>query len=568
MTRQVGKYQLIRKLAVGDTAEVFLAKAAGPWGFEKTVAVKCILPHLAREPSFVELFLSEARLAARLTHPNIVQIFDFGEADGSSFLAMEYVDGPSLRTLVRRASARRLSLPPVVCARLISQACEALAFAHDFVDPDTGEPLGLIHRDVSPDHLLLSLQGTVKVVDFGITRASGRSHRTRGGIGPGRRAYMAPEQLRARHLDRRVDVYALGVVLQELLTLHEPSSTNPRLREEPVPLVHSPVHSRPEVPESLQRILDRALARERHQRYPDCHALQTELEDFILAEGRTVTTQQVAQLVHRATSGTGLPAQRLSRAVAPRPPRLAPIAPPRESASARALDSTPEWRPLPDGWAESGALTTLSEHPVAPLAVALPVYPPPPALAQTLARTRPPPGAWSWTRQVLVGGLLFVAGGGLLPWKRSTARERVESSVVELPRALSATPPTEPSPRALEQVPRELALGVEEVAAFAEPAAPPPATRERIARSVKSRRPFPAALGRLDVRAHPQAVYAVVSVDGRPSGTTPLDKALELPVGTYTVTLTSPTLAKTVIRRVEVKPGMTTPLTVSFLQEE
>ncbi|OJH36711.1 hypothetical protein BON30_32840 [Cystobacter ferrugineus] len=528
---------------MGETAEVFLAKAEGPRGFEKTLALKCILPHLAREPSFMEMFLSEARLAARFTHPNIVQLLDFGEADGSYFLAMEYVDGPSLRTLLRRASARRLSLPPVVCARLISQACEALAFAHDFVDPDTGEPLGLIHRDVNPDHLLLSRQGTVKVVDFGIARASGWSHRTRGGAGPGKRAYMAPEQLRARRLDRRVDVYALGVVLHELLTFHKPSG------------VAFDAAPSPEVPEALHRILDRALARERHQRYPDCHALQAELEDFILAEGRTVTTQQVAQLVHRATSGTGLPAQRLSRTLAPRPSRLQPIAPPRGSASARALASTPEWRSRPGGGAEPGALTTLSEHPVAPLAVALPVYPPPPALAETLARPRPPPEAWSWTRQVLVGGLLLVAGGGLLPWKRSTARERVESSVVEFPRAL-------------EQVPRELALGVEEVAALAEPAAPPPATRERIARSVKSRRPLPAALGSLDVRAHPQAVYAVVSVDGQPSGTTPLDKALELPVGTYTVTLTSPTLAKTVTRRVEVKPGMTTPLTVSFLQEE
>ncbi|WNG21681.1 protein kinase [Cystobacter fuscus] len=543
MTRQVGKYQLIRKLATGDTAEVFLAKAAGPGGFEKTLVVKCLLPHLVREPSFVELFLSEARLAARLTHPNIVQIFDFGEAEGSSFVAMEYVDGPSLRTLLRRASARRLSLPPVVCARLISQACEALAFAHDFVDPDTGEPLGLIHRDVSPDHLLLSLQGTVKVVDFGIARASGRSHRTRGGLGPGRRAYMAPEQLRARHLDRRVDVYALGVVLHELLTFHKPSS---------VALDAAPTS--PEVPEALQRILDRALARERHQRYPDCHALQAELEDFILAEGRAVTAQQVAQLIHRATSGTGLPAQRLSRAVAPRPARLAPIAPPREVAAARVQDSTPEWRPLPGGWAEPGSLT------------ALPVDPPMSALAETLARTRPPLEVWSWTRQVLVGGLLLVAGGGGMQWKRSTAGEHVESSTVAFAGVSSVTPSAEPFPRALEQVPRELAPGVEEAAALAEPAPPPPA-RERTARSVKSRRPFP-ALGRLDVHAHPHAVHAVVSVDGQPSGMTPLDKALELPVGTYTVTLTSPTLAKTVTRRVEVKPGMTTPLTVSFLQEE
>ncbi|ATB44381.1 serine/threonine protein kinase [Cystobacter fuscus] len=540
MTRQVGRYQLIRKLAVGDTAEVFLARATGPLGFEKTLVVKCLLPHLAREPSFVEAFLSEAMGAARLAHPNIVQILDFGEADGACFLAMEYVDGPSLRTLLRRASARRLSLPPAVCARLVSQACEGLAFAHDFVDPDTGEPLGLLHRGVSPDHLLLSRQGTVKVVDFGIARASGRSHRSRGGIGPGRRAYLAPEQLRARHLDRRVDVYALGVVLHELLTFHKPPSVT--LRDEPVP-------------EALQRILDRALARERHQRYPDCHALQVELEDFILAEGRAVTTQQVTELIHRATSGTGLPAQRLSRAVAPRSPRRAPIAPPRVAAEARALDSTPEWRPLP----------ALPEHPVAPPEVFFPENPPPSALALTLARTRPTLEAWSWTRQVLVGGLLLVAGGGMMPWMRSTALERTESSAVALSLASSAIPA--PFPRALEQVPRELALGEEAAAAFAESAPPSPAARERIARSVKSRRPFPAALGHLDVRAHPHAVYAVVTVDGQPSGTTPLDKALELPVGTYTVTLTSPSLSKTVTRRVEVKPGMTTPLTVSFQEE-
>ncbi|HLK99636.1 MAG TPA: serine/threonine-protein kinase, partial [Myxococcaceae bacterium] len=218
MTQQLGKYQLIRKLATGGMAEVFLAKAAGPMGFEKTLVVKRILPHLAEDPAFVEMFLSEAKLAAQLNHPNIVQIFDFGEADDAYFLAMEFIDGPNLRVLLKRASQQGVALPPAVCARLIATACEGLAFAHDFADPGTGELLGLIHRDISPDNVLVSRQGAVKVVDFGIAKAAGQSHKTRSGVIKGKLSYMPPEQLRAKQLDRRADVYALGVVLYELLT--------------------------------------------------------------------------------------------------------------------------------------------------------------------------------------------------------------------------------------------------------------------------------------------------------------------------------------------------------------
>ncbi|HEX8698180.1 MAG TPA: serine/threonine-protein kinase, partial [Myxococcaceae bacterium] len=203
-------------------AEVFLAKAAGPMGFEKTLVVKRILPHMAEDPTFVEMFLSEAKLAAQLNHPNIVQIFDFGEADGAYFLAMEYIDGPNLRVLLKRAVSQGLALPPAVCARLIASACEGLAFAHDFADPGTGELLGLIHRDISPDNVLVSRQGAVKVVDFGIAKAANQSHKTKTGLIKGKIAYMPVEQLQGQQLDRRADVYALGVVLYELLTGHYP----------------------------------------------------------------------------------------------------------------------------------------------------------------------------------------------------------------------------------------------------------------------------------------------------------------------------------------------------------
>ncbi|WP_043432724.1 serine/threonine-protein kinase [Cystobacter fuscus] len=547
--RQVGKYQLIRKLAVGGMAEVYLAKAAGPRGFEKTLVVKCILPHLAQEPAFVEMFLSEAMLAARLTHPHIVQIFDFGEADGSYFLAMEYVDGPSLRTLIKRASAQHLPLPPAVCARLISQACEGLAFAHDFVDPGTGEALGLIHRDVSPDNILLSLQGAVKVVDFGIAKATGQSHRTRSGVIKGKLSYMPPEQLRAKQLDRRVDVYALGVVLYELLTSHKPYSAasdaalmHTLLFDEPVPAVHY----RPDLPDTLQRILARAIAKDREQRYPDCHALQADLEDFILAGGRSVTAPQVAQLIQRVTSATGLPALSPAAAAAPGPSRLA-------SSSRTDLDTVSHASP-----GASGSLATLSEHMLAPQDVSLPAQPSASGLVETRARTRTRlrPEVSAWKRHALVGGMLLVAGGGLAQWQRSTPRENSGPPLVASAEP-SAPPPSAPPPPALEQAPAV-------VEPPAEPVARPPAPRER-ARSVKSKRPALAAMGTLDVRAHP---FADVSVDGTPRGTTPWDGPLALPVGTYTVTLFSPTLSKTVIRRVEVKPGKTTPLTVSFVQEE
>ncbi|ATB30226.1 serine/threonine protein kinase [Melittangium boletus] len=313
MTQQVGKYQLVRKLATGGMAEVFLAKAAGPMGFEKTLVLKRILPHLAEEPTFVQMFLSEAKLAARLTHPHIVQIFDFGESEGAYFLAMEYVDGPSLRTLIKRAQAQGTSLPPTLCARLVSHSCEGLAFAHDFVDPDTGEREGLIHRDISPDNILLSRQGAVKVVDFGIAKAASQGHRTQSGVIKGKLAYMPPEQLRARDMDRRVDVYALGVVLYELLTGQRPYSSDSDAGLMQAILFESPVPAasiRPDLPESLLRILDKALAKDVSQRYPDCHAFQAELEEYIVSVGKPVTTQLVAQFINQTTSSTELPALR------------------------------------------------------------------------------------------------------------------------------------------------------------------------------------------------------------------------------------------------------------------
>ena len=301
----MGRYELIRKLAQGGMAEVFLARVDGPGGFAKTLALKRILPHLAEDPAFAAMFLSEARLASRLQHTNVVQIFDCGRAGKSYYLVMEYIDGPNLRTLGRCASQQGGMVPLELCAWIIAEACEGLAFAHEFCDPATRKPLQLVHRDVSLDNILVSREGTVKVVDFGIAKAADQVHRTQTGIVKGKLSYMPPEQLRAQHLDRRVDVYALGVVLYELLTGRKPfdatteaSIAKAILFEPWVPAVKR----RPDLPKALQTILKRALAKDREKRYPDCRAFQADLEAFLRSRGKPMSSSHLAHYVTQASA--------------------------------------------------------------------------------------------------------------------------------------------------------------------------------------------------------------------------------------------------------------------------
>ncbi|WP_407653847.1 serine/threonine protein kinase [Archangium lipolyticum] len=305
---KLGRYQVLDKLATGGMAEVYLARATGPMGFEKELVVKRILPHLASDERFVEMFLAEARLAARLNHPNIVQVFDFGEADGTWYLAMEYVDGLNLKVLLKRAREAGVELPPASCARIIASVCEGLAYAHERTDPATGEPLEIIHRDISPDNILLSRDGAVKVVDFGIAKEAGQELRTQTGVVKGKLAYMPPERFRGVETDRRMDVYGLGVVLYELLTGHKPYETDSGgelvraiLYEQPVPVTKW----RPELQPALRRILERAMAKEREHRYADCRALQADLERFILGTGEPVGAWQLSRLLARVMEKRG-----------------------------------------------------------------------------------------------------------------------------------------------------------------------------------------------------------------------------------------------------------------------
>jgi len=570
VTQQLGRYQLTRKLATGGMAEVFLAKAAGPMGFEKTLVLKRILPHLAEEPAFVEMFLSEAKLAAQLTHPHIVQIFDFGEADGAYFLAMEYIDGPNLRVLGKRASAQGVSPPPALCARIIANACEGLAFAHDFVDPDTGEPLGLIHRDISPDNILVSRQGAVKVVDFGIAKAAGQSHRTQSGVIKGKLAYMPPEQVRSKPLDRRVDVYALGVVLYELLTAHKPFAADADvglmqaiLFEPMTPAAHH----RPELPESLLRILDKALAKDREQRYPDCLALQSDLEDFILSVGRPVKTQQLAQYIAQVIPGTDNP-QPTPRASAP-PGGPKPTVTPMHTPSPVSMRTdTSDFR-APEDAAELATSPYLPSEETRPQEV-------PPPLAPEVTRVPAPSGKGSGKRNAIVGGTVLLGlVAAVVLWRSGPAPAPQDVPVSAPAPEQAATPPTPPAQAPPPQAPpAQAALPQEEPAAplaqrpavpeKSEPviAAPPPTTRpSRPARAPVA--PKSTAKGTLELRVRP---YAIVFVDGKKLGDTPLPPT-PLSVGRYTVKLVNPDIPKTVTRVVEVKADQTTLLKLNFAEE-
>ncbi|NMO18047.1 protein kinase [Pyxidicoccus fallax] len=392
----MGKYQLMRKLATGGMAEVFLAKSSGPLGFEKHLVVKRILPHLAEDPQFVEMFLAEAKLAARLNHANIVQIFDFGMEGGSYFIAMEYVDGVDLRTLKRRAKHQGTSIAFPLCARLLSMACEGLAYAHELVDSATGQPLNLIHRDISPDNIFVSKTGGLKILDFGIAKATTAGLRTQSGVLKGKVPYMPPEYLLGEPIDARTDIYALGVVLFELVAGRRPyrSDNDARLIQavlnEPLPDIRD---LRQGVPEQLVQILSRALAKHPHRRYGSCREFHADLERFLYLYSEPVGAIQIAAFV-REMSGP-LPPEAANESVPTTPePRLLlennEMEAPKSVVTRR--DRTPgASKPPVEAPSPPPEVTEVETKQVTvPVTAPLPA-PPPPRAATPLPRARPLP---------------------------------------------------------------------------------------------------------------------------------------------------------------------------------
>src|SRR5262245_38384673 len=274
-------------------AEVFLASQRGPEGFERRAAVKRILPHLVESGDFVAMFLDEARLAARLSHPNIVHIYEFGKFQDYYFIAMEHVDGVDTNQMILEAHGS--GLPPEIVARLGADAAAGLHHAHQLADGD-GRPLDIVHRDVSPQNLLLSYDGVLKIVDFGIAKAAHHAERTRPGVVKGKFAYMSPEQVVGKTLDGRSDVYSLAIVLWELLagrfafTRENPGEAMREIRDGKL----APIETvRSDVPKELAAALGHALTKERDKR-PNAAQFAVELESYLKGSTRLATAMVVS----------------------------------------------------------------------------------------------------------------------------------------------------------------------------------------------------------------------------------------------------------------------------------
>ena len=301
-----GKYQLLELIAVGGMAEVFRAKSFGVEGFEKTVVIKRILPHLARDQKFIEMFVNEAKIAARLSHANIVQIFDLGverSPDGadSYFIAMEYVSGPDVAGLIRRAAKQGIELPIETCVFVAAQVARALDHAHRARDA-AGRPLAIVHRDVSPHNILVSREGEVKLTDFGIVKASGMLADSEAGLLKGKYAYMAPEQARGDAIDHRVDLFALGVVLWEACAgrrLFKASTSSETLVAVTRAVVPRLAQVRPGAPEGLDEILARALRADPDERYQNAGDFHRDLNALLYQIGRRVGETDLAALLAR-----------------------------------------------------------------------------------------------------------------------------------------------------------------------------------------------------------------------------------------------------------------------------
>lgn len=305
-TLVLGRYTAVGKLAQGGMAEVYLCRQLGPAGYQKLVVIKRVRPHLANDADFVGMFVNEARLAAMINHPNVVQIFDLGDeprpaAQGGGqdwFLAMEYLDGRDMLQVGRACRAHNKAVPFDVTARIIADACAGLDHAHGLKSPD-GKSLNLVHRDMSPENILITFEGQVKVVDFGIAKASDNLIKTQAGQIKGKLGYVAPEAILGKPVDARADVFAIGATLYLFLSGRPAfSGSNPmeifeRSLKPPTP----PREVNPRVPEALDQICMKALHQDRDKRYRSAGEVRVALDAYLQSTGRPLGPVQLSQFM-------------------------------------------------------------------------------------------------------------------------------------------------------------------------------------------------------------------------------------------------------------------------------
>jgi serine/threonine-protein kinase len=484
-TDRLGRFEIVRKIASGGMGTVSLACLSGEAGFRRLVALKRLHSHLADEPEFVNMFFDEARLAARIHHPNVVPILEIGKHGTERFLVMEYVEGATLEQLATKRGER---VAPPLAVRIVLDALAGLQAAHDLED-DSGHPLELVHRDVSPQNILVGLDGLARLTDFGIARARSRvAKATTSGQFKGKLTYSAPEQVLARPMDRRTDVYAMGVVMWEALT-------GARLFDADIEavvfdkLLHMPIPPpelvQPDLPRELGAVVLRALRRDPDQRFASAAEFAEALEDTAKRTGTLGTHREVAAFVTRISgerlhdrrdkvrewltqrdvTATALPVPTSSvpsvapTAVSPARVAAAP-GPGAGSAPGMGAGSAPGTGKMGSapgaGNAPAGAPRTapgLGEPAQGPIAAAIGSSPSAPSMPYhwSVHGSIPPPPpprrrAWPWIVGVAIVVALVVAAVPLLRHARppATAASPPKADPPELPRAATPIPPPEP----------------------------------------------------------------------------------------------------------------------------
>ncbi len=406
------KYTLIGKLGHGGMAEVNLAVVEGKGGFRKLTVIKRLHPHLAMEPGFTDMFLDEARLAARLNHPHCVQTYEVGEVDGNHFLAMEYLDGQGLERVLRISGQQGKPMPIPLSARVVADALDGLSYAHELTDFD-GTELKVVHRDISPQNIFITYNGMVKLLDFGIAKAATHITVTKTGVIKGKYAYIAPEQALGQEVDERSDLWSMGVVLWEVLTgrrlfksINELATLHETLQGE----IKLPSAFRPELPTELDTICNRALQRDPADRYQTAADMKDELEEYLRRVEDPPGRRQIGRLMksrfrevikeHKRTLAECLTSGAVGQSSIE---RLIPAS----TASQELMTPSISGVIGPNSVTPSGITPTPTP---APYDGAISVTPPATGLALPPAANRGEDrgGAWIW-KAALVGGVVLLA---------------------------------------------------------------------------------------------------------------------------------------------------------------
>ncbi len=302
--QQQQRYRVIERIAAGGMAEVYRAESAGLEGFKKTVAIKRVLPHLAEKKQFIGMFLDEARLSAHLNHSNCVQVFDIGVGDNTYFIVMEYVDGSDLKAMLEFLARQERRMPVAAALFICCRICDGLAYAHDARD-NRGRILGIVHRDISPPNVLITRNGEVKVVDFGLAKANSQLEHSQPGVIKGKFSYLSPEAALGESVDMRSDIFAAGIILWEMLAgrrLFLGETDLQTVRQVQAAQIPDIKKFNAEVSPQLEAIILKALARDPRERYQSARELSIDLTHMLFAMGQAVTAFDVASLVNEVVA--------------------------------------------------------------------------------------------------------------------------------------------------------------------------------------------------------------------------------------------------------------------------